>query len=275
MRKIIWGNVVVKNEDRYLWFAIKSVIDHLDKIIIYDTGSTDQTVKIIKLLKRLYPQKIQYKEIGEVNPIEFSQARQEMLIKSKSDWIFLLDGDEVWPESSIKALIKAINTSNNIECIVSPVKNLVGDIFHYQEEQAGKYKLLGKVGHFNIRAVNKKIPGLHIDRPYGSEGFFDNKNVLIQDRDQDNILFVDKPYLHFTHLTRSTIYNGDKNVMQRAKKIKYEIGKKFDKKFEYPKVFFEKYPQFVSDPWTKMDMKYKIRAVIQTPFKKIKRRIFK
>ena len=54
----IWANVLVKNEDRYLWFAVSSAIEFVDKVFIWDTGSQDKTLDIIKLLQEKYPNKI-------------------------------------------------------------------------------------------------------------------------------------------------------------------------------------------------------------------------
>ena len=44
----IWVNTIVHNEENFIWFAVMSVIDYVDKVLIYDTGSTDKTVEIIK-----------------------------------------------------------------------------------------------------------------------------------------------------------------------------------------------------------------------------------
>src|SRR5438128_1375357 len=102
MKKTIWGNTLVKNEGRYLWFGVKSVIDYLDRMLIWDTGSLDTTLEIIKLLQEEYPKKIVFKEVGEVDAQGLTRIRQEMLRKTNSDWLLLLDGDEVWWEDSIK-----------------------------------------------------------------------------------------------------------------------------------------------------------------------------
>ena len=64
MTKSIWGNTIVKNEGRYIYFAISSVIDFLDKMLVWDTGSKDDTVAIIKYLEKKYPKKIIFKQIG-------------------------------------------------------------------------------------------------------------------------------------------------------------------------------------------------------------------
>ncbi|MDO8619132.1 MAG: glycosyltransferase [Candidatus Daviesbacteria bacterium] len=274
MSKTIWGNCIVKNEDRFIWFAVTSVINYLDKLIIWDTGSSDKTVKIIELLKKKYPKKISFREYGEVDRESFTKAREEMLVQTKSDWVFLLDGDEIWWEKSIQEVVLNIQQKGDeLDCIVNPTYNPVGDIYHYQESQAGQYKIAGQRGHFNIRAVNRKIPGLHFALPYGSEGFFDDKNKPIQERNSKKILFLDSAYLHLTHLRRSSLVEGENMVMDRIKKRKYEIGTPFPKDFVYPEVLYKEMPSQVLSPWGKSSNSFKILALIQTPFKKIKRRI--
>lgn len=275
MKKTIWGNTVVKNEGRYIWFAISSVIEHLDKIIIYDTGSSDDTVKILGLLQEKYPSKIIFEQIGEVDSKGLTSARARMLEETKSDWLILVDGDEVWWEESIKSVLERIQGADDeLYAFVQPVINLVGDIYHYQDDSTGQYKILGKRGHLNIRAINRKIKGLHIKNEYPLEGFFTEDDRLIQSFDVDRLEFIDMPILHFSNLRRSNLIGGDRKTIKRGSKVKYEIGKKFSKDFKYPEVFYQPYPNFILSPWEKMSTAYKLRAVFETPIKKIKRKIF-
>ncbi len=263
MSKKIWGNCIVKNEDRYIYFAVKSVIEFLDKMLIWDTGSSDNTVEIVKGLINEFPGKIEFKAFGSQKPKGITSLRQQMLEASICDWIFILDGDEVWWENSIRKIISVIEKQgDNLYAIVTPVINLVGDIYHYQEEMAGKYEILGKKGHLNIRAINRKIPGLHLKGDYPLEAFYDKNDRALQMID-DKLKFIDTPYLHFTHLPRSTSH----------RKFKYELGIPFPKNFKYPEVFYLERPLEVPSPWVRMSSVYKIRASIETPLKKLKRRI--
>lgn len=270
MTKTIWGNTIVKNEDKYIWFSINSVVKYLDKILVWDTGSTDNTVEIIKLIQKKYPDKIIFKQVGEVDSKGLTQLRQEMLIETKSDWLLLVDGDEVWFKEGIKEVLEIIQKSN-LEAVVTPVINLIGDIYHYQEEAAGQYEILGKKGHFNVRAINRRIPGLHIKNDYPLEGFYDGEEVLIQSKGKDKLEFQQIPLLHFTYLSRSS--SKESAVLLRTGKNKSELGEKFPKGFNYPEVFFEEYPRVVMSPWVNMPVSYKVRAFFETPLRKLKRRI--
>lgn len=272
----IWAHTIVQNEERYVWYSITSVIQYVDKILVWDTGSTDKTVPIIKEVIKRWPNKISFKEVGPVTPDKFTSIRQQMLKETKSDWFFILDGDEVWWEDEIKKVLRVINDKNNYESIVSEYVNLVGDIFHYQDKSAGKYKIKNKEGFVTIRLMNlKNIEGLKISKPHGQQGVYDSTNRLIQDRDSKKMYFLENPsYLHFTNLPRSGGRDLDLKVPKRGFKLKYELGKSFPLNFYYPEVFFSSRPEIVTSPWTTRDGKDLAKALLQTPLKKIKRKLF-
>ncbi len=260
----ITSHTIVYNEEKYIWYSIMSVIHYVDKMLIWDTGSSDKTVDIIKEIKKNFPDKIFLKELGRLTPDQLTAARQTMLDQTESDWFIILDGDEVWWEDSIRKLTKMIRQrGENIDSVVVRYKNIIGDIFHYQRESAGKYKIDHKVGFLTIRAINRKINGLHLKDTYPLEGFFDESNISIQERSAKKRLFLDKYYLHFSNVRRSS---------KRSDKIKYERGISFPYDFYYPEVFFRPRPDIVPSPWVKMDLSFALRSLIYDPMKILKRK---
>jgi len=151
----------------------------------------------------------------------------------------------------------------------------IGDIYHRQEEAAGRYELAGKKGHISLRAVNRRIPGLSSSFPHGTQGFTDENGIMIQNRDSKKISFVDVPYMHFSLLPRGGSRIADENVVKRPQKLKYEFGEEFPKDYYYPEVFFRYRPNFVPSPWTKITPLFKARAIIETPLRKIKRKVWR
>lgn len=270
----ITAHCLVKNEGRFVWYAVMSVINHVDKVLLWDTGSTDGTLEILREIKRLRTDKVELREVGSIDVQTFAQVRQAMLDNTKTDWFLMVDGDEIWWEDSIKKVIKTINDKEqNLESIVVPTFNLVGDIYHYQEEAAGQYSLAGRVGNLNLRAINCGIPGLKSDRPHGTWGWVDETGKMIQDRDRKKILFIEAPYIHASFLQRSLDIKKERDVPKRSQKLKYELGISFPKDFYYPEVLFRSRPSFVPTPWENRSLSYAIRASIETPLKMIKRRI--
>ena len=83
--------MIVKNEEACLGRCLRSVCDHVDEIIIVDTGSTDGTVDIAQS----YGARVYH------HPWEndFSKHRNQSLSYATGDWIFILDADEeLFPE---------------------------------------------------------------------------------------------------------------------------------------------------------------------------------
>lgn len=253
----IVAQMIVKNEESFIWYAVNSVINYVDEIMIWDQGSTDKTIEIIKTI--ISP-KIYFKKVTD----SVHCLRQMMLEETNADWIFILDGDEIWYEEGIKKLQSAINKSEDKkDCVVVPNYMLVGDMFHYQEKLAGKYKIGEREGHYNIRAIRKTL-GLHVEGTYPNEAYVNKGGVKVQDLSRERTLFLDKPYLHASFLKRSS---------KDTKKMKYEIGHRFPKDFYYPEVLFRPRPDIVPSPWKTMNCGYRLIALFETPLKKIKRRI--
>jgi glycosyltransferase involved in cell wall biosynthesis len=250
-----------------------SVEPYVDEILLWDTGSTDGTVEIIKRLAKASP-KVKTRFLSSITSEDFPKIRQQMLDETTGDWFLVVDGDEIWWSESVQKVVNKVhNKGQNLESIVVPSINMIGDMFHYLSEDSGHYNLAGKRGHLALRAVNRTIPGLHSHKPHGTWGWVDSNNNMIQDRSSSKILFVDAPYIHTTFLERSSSRQESIKVPKRAKKLKYEIGIEVSNDYFYPEVFFKPRPDIVPSVWCPMDFQYKLRAHIETPLKKLKRQI--
>lgn len=229
----ITAHMVIKNEDQFVWYAIKSVLPHVDKFLITDTGSSDKTLPIISLIKsdKIKLEKVQIKSREEIVDI-----RRKQIKETTTEWILLVDGDEVWGEKQIKTLMNQMEKANEkIYGIVNKTRNVVGDIYHYQNENAGKYTIMGKTGHLTMRALrreNLEIGGLYPNESYMIDG------QKLQDL-EENLIFCDTWYLHATHLRRSSDNEASRNTIDRLKKFKLELGKEM-KEEEIPQVLREK-----------------------------------
>ena len=244
MKSNITSHTIVKNEDRWIWYAIMSVIDSVDKMLIIDTGSTDNTVKIIKAIKS---PKIEFNQIKVNTRDQIVNLRKLQLKQTKSKWFMLLDGDEIWPKRSLQKLLHAKHKSDaKTLAFFTYTRNCVGDILHYLPESKGRYKIKNRVGNLNIRLI-KNIKGLNVVGKYPLETYT-LKSMPIQQL-SDNIEFVNTWYLHTTHLSRSTKISSEKYVIDRLQKRKFRLGKKISEK-DLPKVLWKKRPNFVPAPIT-------------------------
>jgi len=56
--KRISAMVRVKDEEEFLYPAVKSIVDHVDEVVVVDNLSSDRTPRIIAALKQQYPDKL-------------------------------------------------------------------------------------------------------------------------------------------------------------------------------------------------------------------------
>lgn len=211
----ITTHTLVKNEERWIKPAILSVINLVETMLVWDTGSTDKTVAIIQSLNS---PKIKFKQGGSVDREGLVKLRNEQIKDTKTDWILLLDGDEIWPKKNLEKLIRAMKEAKpETVAFVNRTRNCVGDVYHYLPENTGKYQIGKWRGNIIIRAI-RNLPGLKVVGRYPWEAYTLNHRPL-QDQ-PENLEFVDTWYLHLTHLKRTGWWHQFK-VMDRVKKFKF------------------------------------------------------
>lgn len=259
--------MVVKNEDRFVWYAITSVLPYVRQFIIFDTGSTDNTVSIIRSFS---DKKIIFQEKGGVNAHELVQLRQKQIEMTKTDWIWIVDGDEVYPQKTVKKVLNKLSKEKSLYGIIVHRYDLLGDIYHYQDETVGSYNQFGKIGHYVLRLINRGvIDRLQVLGEYPNEYFADKEGRSIKTHGKDKFVFVEERIFHAMYLLRSSS-GGNLAKMLNRRKWRIELGKKIDER-ELPEVFFQKRPGIVPAVTQKMSLEYELLANLITPIKRIKR----
>jgi glycosyltransferase involved in cell wall biosynthesis len=91
--------MIVKNEGRCIERCLRSAAPHVDRMVVLDTGSQDNTVGLARACGA---------EVHEVSwPSSFATARNQALTLADADWNLVLDADE-WIESGGEALRTSI-----------------------------------------------------------------------------------------------------------------------------------------------------------------------
>ncbi len=228
-------HTIVKNEENFIWYAVKSVIDYVDKIIVFDTGSRDNTVRIIQDLVKEYPLKIIFDEKGTCDKKRHTQLRQEMLALTSTDWFMILDGDEVWTDKGMKEVLHIISENSLVECVVAPFHLCVGDVFH-ETIRNGGFDVLGRRGHHSPR-VFKICNGIKWGGDYELDLLYNSKNEVFYNK--ENTYFLINKYWHLTHLPRSSKdqddYSSGGTRREKTRNTYLFIGRKINE--EVPKVF--------------------------------------
>jgi glycosyltransferase involved in cell wall biosynthesis len=262
----VTAHMIVRNEDRFVWHAINSVLPLVKQMLIYDTGSTDDTVRIMENLAKKN-KKIKFRKFNIKSPTEVGQLRIKQVKETKTPWFLIVDGDEIWPEKQLKKLLGLSapgKLPKKIIGVVNPFRDAVGDIWHYQSDSGGRYSLLGRIGHYTIRLM--RTLDYEIGGDYPNEGYYlDGRLINEQD---DLLVFCATWYLHTTHLRRSS---RGKDYGRRKKVV--ETGIEF-KKNELPETLFEEREGKI-DVLVRRGIEYEIMARLITPLKKVKRKVMR
>lgn len=253
MHQTLTAHMVVKNEDKWIWFSIMSIIDKVDQLIIFDNGSTDRTVSIIQeiIKDKGYAEKIIFEVRKDIDIVEFWKLRQEQIERTKTDYMMVVDGDEIWWESSLIEL-RDILDREKPELVTTHFVNCGGDIYHYRDSSREHYQIDGIEGAYTNRVFSMHIEGLHCGGGYGEEGYRDKDNLDIQNHGRKNV-FMKRPYLHMSVLDRSSIARSDLSVSSRKRKLLLQgtYDYTFPENFHYPEALYLDRPTFVDSPWKK------------------------
>lgn len=88
-------NMIVKNETKVLPRLFRSVKDYIDYYVIVDTGSTDDTIELIKREMAAYGIPGEVHERPWVNfGVNRQQALELAVAADKADWLLIIDADE-------------------------------------------------------------------------------------------------------------------------------------------------------------------------------------
>ncbi len=89
--------------------AVLSVLPIVDEVLINDGGSLDETSFYLKKLQETFPDKIRLFN-KPFYPSGYWETIDDCVIflidQAKGDWVFEVQGDEIWPEKDLMRLKK-------------------------------------------------------------------------------------------------------------------------------------------------------------------------
>ena len=269
----ITAHMIVKNEDQWIWFAINSVLPYVDSILITDTGSTDNTIKIIKSIDS---PKIIFNQVTINSREDVTRVRQAQIESTYTSWIWIVDGDEIYTDDTCKEVIGAIR-ENKYSVIVVRRYDLLGDIYHKQLESVGSYNMFGELGHLLIRLLNKDLlQGLNVKGDYPLESYYIGDGKCVNDLDKSDVYITTHSLYHAMYLRRSSsgsnlpMFNRSKYKIEKGIKI---VGVDLRVNPSIPPVFSLPRPSMVPDPLVRRGLGYELLASVITPIKNIKRKL--
>lgn len=139
--------MIVKNEEKYITMCLENAINLVDEVILVDTGSEDNTIK----LAQSFGDKV--KVFNYKWNDNFSEARNFSLEKATGDWILMLDADEKIICDIEK--FKDIISKSEKDGYIIPLYNIVGNGgFDYSEVYI---KIFKNTGHRYKGAIHEQL----------------------------------------------------------------------------------------------------------------------
>lgn len=241
-------HTIVKNEQQWIWYAIKSVIDYAHEIIIFDTGSTDKTPSILKQLAEEYPDKITLELFENFPESDIAVLRQKQIEMTRTDWILILDGDEIWDQLNILNALELIANDDSFGLMAVRFINFVFNTKFCQDFSDSSYKIGNVTGAITLKFINLKKINPKCDGPYGVEGYFDQSDVPIQQLTSE-IIYPEIRFFHMSHTIRSSSILRDFQIKYRRTKIFVRPRRKYIGKL--PEVFYLDHPRFVPSAFSR------------------------
>ncbi len=264
MKQGITAHMIVKNEDQWIWYSIQSVLPFVDQMIITDTGSSDKTISIIKSINS---PKIRFFEDFARNRRDVTNVRQNQIDQTKTNWIWIVDGDEIYPKLVAQEILGELKDSKWSAVVVRRL-DLLGDIYHSQFEHVGSYNMFGQRGHLLIRLLNQdKLPNLTVRGDYPLESYYSH-DICVNDLSPSDVYISKGALYHTMYLKRSSL-GSNLNMFNRGK-YKIEMGRPVSTK--YPEIFDTTPKDLYLHPLKKRSFGYVLAASLITPIKKLKRK---
>ena len=185
--------IIAKNEEENIIDCIKSVI-WVDEIVLIDTGSTDNTLEIVKNFKI---KAIRYKGKGS-----FSEWRDHGRKEANGEWIFYLDADERVTPLLRRELLLVI-TQNKFAAYARPRRNFI-----FNKE----FKFSGQYPDYNIRLF--KSSGL-----IGWKGYLHEEPIF-----KGDLGYLKNPVVHLKHNNLSEMVEKTNDWSEIEAKLMYEAG---------------------------------------------------
>jgi glycosyltransferase involved in cell wall biosynthesis len=147
MRKDLSIVIVCKNEKGNIERVLDSLAGLTDDILIYDNGSTDGTLDVLKH----YPVRVH-----QGDWMGYGKTKQQSVLLAKHDWILHLDADEAI-DGTLKQALLSVELKNSKEVYSLQYKNFLGK----KHLRFGEWGTDWHVRLFNRKKVNWDDAAVH------------------------------------------------------------------------------------------------------------------
>lgn len=111
---------ITKNESANIASSIESLAASVDEIIVYDTGSSDDTCRIVEQISKVRLFCGHWQD-------DFAAARNKALLQATGDWVVFLDADERFSKETRANLRAVIEAAGDVDALAFKILNIDTD----------------------------------------------------------------------------------------------------------------------------------------------------
>jgi glycosyltransferase involved in cell wall biosynthesis len=183
IKVVISAIVLTKNEEQMIRTCLES-LGWVDELIVYDNGSTDKTLEIVKR----YTAKVFHYE-----GLDYQELRNKAMEKASGDWVLYVDADERILEPLKNELIEISQSSDKTAFALSRINVIFGQKVSY-----GPYKNDWMIRYFKKNKFRTWVGKIHEYATFDGELDYSQNSLLhLTHRDIDQVI---SKTLHWSNL---------------------------------------------------------------------------
>jgi glycosyltransferase involved in cell wall biosynthesis len=114
---------LVRNEEYWIWYALTSVRPFVDEILLFDDGSVDGTLEIVRSMRHIGDALTVFEHAGRGDEHSTREAMLEEARRHGATHVLFLDGDEVYPESTLTFCRRLLELAEHSPPLNDPPRN--------------------------------------------------------------------------------------------------------------------------------------------------------
>jgi glycosyltransferase involved in cell wall biosynthesis len=114
---------MVRNEEYWIWYALTSVHPHVDEILVFDNGSQDATVDVVRGMDHIADKLTLVEGFGCASEHESREAIIAEARRRGGTHMLILDGDEIWPAEQLAFQRQLLTLAEHDPPLSDPPRN--------------------------------------------------------------------------------------------------------------------------------------------------------